>query len=477
MNDTIRVGFGDSMRVTLQTLIIMLRMRLSEPTEGLWGIVEYTDDELEVDELSFLLNEAQVYVCRDLYERGFAFFESEVKLSVKPGETQYVLPADFMAPQSIFQFRGDESCKLSPGVIKSLEEMFPQGRKRYQTNGYYSHYEVRGNEASPEPAFETQISIPYDDDDYPNRMLTDDDVEEAGIDVGDTLYNVMDGSSGRITDISVWDDNNDYWVIEVNGLSGGRTDTFELLDYITVQNPRQPYEVLNVYPPVHKISENEVHNGLPTFYVADYVTADRLLFAISKTPEGIHPIRDRVYISIVDDDGETIASGGVTAPLNTQNNKVEFGGRVYLEPEVKYHIVGANPTFVDNAISMENSFQPESVQVYGNNREDYIRLKYTRMPTPMTKMTSICEFPPYLHPPVIAAASVIAEQKKSGQIVVDLTLSSIYNEEIAKALSFLNKRGESGPYNVFKDNPRNRTKRYTSNGVLIPDGYTDTVIF
>ena len=75
-------------------------MRLSETSEGTWGNVDYfeggtidedgefvADDpnsdegwEVRINELSVILNEAQDYVCKHLYDIDFAFFESEIHL-------------------------------------------------------------------------------------------------------------------------------------------------------------------------------------------------------------------------------------------------------------------------------------------------------------------------------------------------------------------------------------------------------------
>ena len=136
-------------------LVTRLRMRLSEPHLGTWGVVdyEYNDEHNQegVNELALMLNEAQEYLCRDLYDKSFAFFESQFQHPIIPKSDKYVMPSNFMAIESVFQRNGSDFSELTEANIKELLKNDAYGTYSYYNNNYlyngqwYTHYEIRGN--------------------------------------------------------------------------------------------------------------------------------------------------------------------------------------------------------------------------------------------------------------------------------------------------------------------------------------------
>ena len=478
-------GFGDSRRLTLIDLVTRLRMRLSEPNVGTWGVVTYEFDEevdgdgnlvnkQEVNELVLMLNEAQDFLCRDLYDREFAFFESEFRHPIIPMATQITLPPNFMAIESAFHYQNGEFTELEQAKIKHLLRYDEYGNSAYfSQGGYYLYYEVRGNMG--ETIHEEQIPITEESsEDTATYTMA---MSDKTVFVGDTVCNETDGSTGQIVEKHIS-------TIVVDLLSGGRTNTFEPGDIYSIETAAQPYESLNLYPRLTSILENKLWEGLAGGWKVEYPRKPtRIRFRLNKIPEGINPETVRILLA-VQKSGETEAavSGVLSAELKQGWNDVFVSGE--LEGKEKYYVKCYTNDY--NSIDETgHTFTPDRVEVYQATGKDFLSIAYTRLPKPMGAYdnagnfefhpNTVCEFPPYCAEALIAYARQLAYMKKSGMGSMHQGMLVEYKSHVEDILKFLRKRGESGNrHNMF-------TNTHTHSGgnkhpYVLP-GFTNDVRF
>ena len=253
-------GFGANRRLTLMDLVNRLALELSEPARGTWKDVTYQYDlnnTQHLNELAWLINMAQDYTCRHLYDKSFAFFESEFQHPILPNANKYRLPENFIAMESVFHHRGQDFCEVMEANIKEYEKLDGYngyigygGYGTYPKDNFYSYYEVRGNIGTI--VYQGQVAS----DAMSHETVIVGTFDTAKILVGDTLYNEIDGSTGQIMEIT-------NSRLEVDELSGGRSNTFEPGDAYHIESALQPYECMRVFPVVSKIQEMSLHNGKP----------------------------------------------------------------------------------------------------------------------------------------------------------------------------------------------------------------------
>ena len=484
--------WGDERRFTLQDLMVLFRMVLSEPHSGAWGTVVYDVDkdfdtnELDlsntpaptpikyaVNELAYMLNIAQIEVVRDLYERGYAFPEVTRRDPVRAGMDHIRLPGDFMADESVFHVCEKETNEVYPTSLKELQGSYSEGTY-YSSDAHFTYYEVRGN-AGDELA-SGQV--------YPEDVLQEDDALKLPaetikvVSVGDFVLNETDGSTSRVSEIDRTDN-----ILILDELVGGRTDTFESLDFYSIQSAAQPYESLNLWPKLKRVKEDSVYQGVAEGWtVYDWTTPTRLRFNVPNRPQGLHPRKSRIYLAVQYDitpnanepTFERIAGGGLAEEWENGWNEVDLLAEDEFEPGVQYYVTGMSNDY-NKETGAGFTFVPDYVEVYAAARKNYVETTYTRLPIPLIQPTDMCEFAQYLVQCVIAYARVLAYLKKTNQMKADAGLMAEYESMVAKALQFLNKRGPSGPRNVFRNPSRiHRGYRY---GFYVPPGYTNRVLF
>ena len=481
------IQWDDTRRNTLADLIARFRMGLSEPQSGSWGTVIYDIDadfaadttdfedadmpepgKYAVNELALMLNLAQEYTIRDLYDRGFAFQESSERFSVVTGMDTAALPGDFMAVESLFHHIGNKKHEIDKTSLKGLQDTDYE-TITYTRPHFFSSYEVHGNEGGV--VVQGQLAVE-------DVSMNDDEliVPEAGIavlDVGDYVLNETDGCAARIKSI-------DGRTLSLSVLTGGRTDTFEALDYYTIRSGVQPYECLNLWPKMKQLKEESVYVGAPQGWtVKEWVYPTRLRFYLDSLPVNMHPLKTRIHAIIQHDASpdapeptwEQIAAGALNAEVQQGWNDMQLYSEDDFAPDTQYYVSIMTNDYSE-ADETGTLLMPSKIEVYAAVRNNFLKMSYTRLPMPMLKPESICELAPYLLDAVIAYAKVLAYQKKTGQPQVDTNMMSEFELAIQKSLRFLRKRGESGPSNVFK-NPRNvlgGRRRFIRN--IIPPGYT-----
>lgn len=483
--------WGDERRQTLQDLMVRLRMALSEPHSGSWGTVVYdvdkdfnanvTDfdldgvpdpDKYSVNELALMLNDAQVYTVMYLYDRGYAFPEVKWRVPVRRGMKSVVLPGDFMAMESVFHFCGRDKHEVEETTVKELEDTYSQSTY-YTSDRFFTYYEVRGNAGYTVVSGQVRADDVLDYDDALQLPTVED---AAKVSVGDFVANATDGSSARVIGIN-------GRILNLSELVGGRTDTFEALDFYEVQSAAQPFEVLRLWPEAKNVKEAQIYQGVPQGWtVAEWVEPTRLRFRLDFLPEGIHPRKARIYVAILTDttpDADTptfqrVAGGGLAAELQDDWNEVDILAEDDFQPGKQYYV-----SVMTNDYSEANEtgylITPERVEIYEADKDNFLENTYTRLPIPMLTPESLFELPPFLTPAVLEYAKMLAYQKKSQKPEIDLAMMSGFKMYIEDSKGFLRTRGPSGPGNVFK-NPagRGRSRFY---GFTIPQGYTNRVYF
>lgn len=480
--------WGDERRLTLADMMVRLRMALSEPHSGTWGTVVYdidqdfdasaTDfdltpepDKYVVNELALMLNDAVIYTVTDLYERGYAFPEVEYRVPVMQGMKSVVLPGDFMAMESVFHFCGPDRSQVEESSIKELEDMYPHGYT-YSSDKFFTYYEVRGNMGLE--IVSGQL-LPENVLDYDDALQLP--AEDARISVGDFVVNETDGSSARITDIN-------GQILELSELVGGRTNTFESLDFYSVQSAAQPFERLHLWPELERVSESKVYEGVASGWVLnEWVSPTRLSFLLDEIPPSINPRKARVYVSIhydttPDANSPTfrrIAGGGLFEALQKGWNEVMLLTEEDFEPNTQYYVSVMTNDY-DASAETGTLFDVSRIEVSESSSDNFLKNTYTRLPLPMLKPETMCELPPYLVNAAIECAKVFAYQKKSGQPQFDPGMLSGYEMWVGKGLRFLRKRGPSGNANVFR-NPHGMRSNRRFYGFSIPKGFTNRVYF
>ena len=494
--------WGDQRRSTLQDLMVLMRITLSEPHSGSLGTVIYDVDadfgadvtdfegltapepgKYAVNELALMLNYAQIYTVQDLYDRGYAFPEVTIQEPVRRNVSAIALPGNFMAMEKIFHHCGKYKREVEETAIKELEDSYNHTYSNYggySSNNLYRYYEVRGN--SGENLITKQL-LPEDVLDYDDAIkITEEDAKN--VHVGDFIMNQTDGSSSRIVNRNSPDDGK--VILDLDPLMGGRTDTFESLDFYHIQSAAQPYECLNLWPKLNQVKEDDVYQGDSLGWtVDDYTYPTRLRFYVSERPEGIHPWKSRIYVAIQqdispDEDDPTfnrIAGGALAAEFETGWNEVDLLAEDDFEPNRQFYVTCMTNDYVQGSSGVK--FTPERVEVFAADRENYLRETYTRLPYPMLRPDAICELPQFLTDAVIEYARALAYMKKMDMSEPNPSLMVPYEAKIANNLRFLRKRGGSGNKNMFT-NPSNSSggygyRRYGLN--YVGPGFTPYVYF
>jgi len=454
-------GFDTTRRLTLLDLVARLRMRLSEPHPGTWGTVEYSYDESEsqeINELMLMINEAQEYLCRDLYDRKFAFFETEFQHPAYPETTHYLLPPNFMAIESIFHHKGTDFSELNESHIKELQKYDAYGSYAYYSYGdFYSHYEVRGNMG--ETLFEGQVPLAASSSETDVSAIDD---LASDVQVGDTVTNVTDGSVGEIIEKTA----NGF---SVDALTGGRTDTFEPGDIFCIESQFHPYEQLHVWPKIRSVQEDSLYEGEADngWKLETPHNPTRLRFRVDTLPSDINAKTDRLF-AVIQAAGETEASvsGVVNQELTREWNTVDVSGSLLGDTRYYASVVTNDGTA---------KFTPARIELYESTGKDYLKVTYTRLPRPLQKPDDICEFPPYCSHAILAYARLLAYMKKTGMPQVDPNMLSDYKSKVEDIQMFLRKRGESGNSHNMFTNPHSQSQSFRHPWVY--PGFTTDVRF
>lgn len=490
-------AWGADRRFRLQDLMVLARMELSEPHAGSLGTVIYDVDqdfnagsdtfeavnpeEYAVNELAFMINFSQVYVARDLYDRGYKFPTSEYREPVHRNMDTVRLSGDFMAIESIFHRCGQYGQPVDESNIKELQSSY--SRLGSVSNAYTSHnlfkfYEIRGNMGTTLVSDQLLADDVLDEDDALIVSASD----AAKVSIGDFVLNETDGSSARIERIENVSPEKQKLVL--SELVGGRTDTFEALDFYSIQSAAQPFECIQLWPKMVWNGE-QVYAGDPNkIFVKDYTCPSLLRFRMDTRPDGIHPLKTRLYVALQKDTTpdateptwEQVGGGGLAAEFKTGWNEVEIFVEDDLVPKQQYYVVVMTNDF-DEDTDTGISFSPCRVELYSLPKSNYLEIEQTRLPIPMLTLDAMCELQPYLIPCVIEYVKVMAYMKIKDMAAPDPGLLAAYEAEIVKSTRFMRKRTETSGANMFRNPSSFGRASGVYAGMVVPPGWTNKILF
>ena len=174
----------------------------------------------------------------------------------------YPLPPDFIQMESVDHFRYNRTRPVLPGAIKNIRNEY-----NVQQSSYYTHYEVRGiinsyvTQGTTTSSSQTQI-IDY------NGNFTK--VRQE-----DYVYNLSDGSEGRVIDF-------ENGLIIYDKLEGGERNSFEKGDSYAVGTRESTRKMLFVDPPVTN-SNSILYQGSPFSFTPSKSGIVQEVYAVSYT--------------------------------------------------------------------------------------------------------------------------------------------------------------------------------------------------
>ena len=391
---------------SLDDLKILLRQRLGEPQIGaISNSVAYTDPTRTVDELLDFINRAQKKVAEDSISQGHSILQGRTKIAVEPDIYEYALPSDFISVLELYQYHDTTFYRVDQHPLSGLRNHFTPG----STAAIYTHFDVYGvtSEILGEGVVTTGNS---------NTVFTDDKASfsasgPTGISVSeDMIYNLTDDSVGTITGLT------STTLTASAGLSGGKTNMWQLGDRYQAQRGNETLQVLNMYPPVSAgDTENIVSETDATAASVNYgtfsLTDEAVLYSVEAYIAS--SVTGPVTVEVQDNSGNVITRAAFDSASTSAYNEAVFEYSYRLAKSTTYRVelsdgAGANIPFLSTA-----AFTKFKVNGYTGN--EYLDLYYARYPRPYsTTFTGSCEIPEWGIEAVILYAEYMALLKING---------------------------------------------------------------
>ena len=392
---------------SLDDLKILLRQRLGEPQIGaISNSVAYTDPTRTVDELLDFINRAQKKVAEDSISQGHSILQGRTKIAVEPDIYEYALPSDFISVLELYQYHDTTFYRVDQHPLSGLRNHFTPG----STAAIYTHFDVYGvtSEILGEGVV-TSTSIS-------NTVFTDALASfsasgPTGISVSeDMIYNLTDDSVGTITGLT------STTLTASAGLSGGKTNMWQLGDRYQAQRGNETLQVLNMYPPVSAgDTENIVSETDATAASVNYgtfsLTDEAVLYSVEAYIAS--SVTGPVTVEVQDNSGNVITRAAFDSASTSAYNEAVFEYSYRLAKSTTYRVelsdgAGANIPFLSTA-----AFTKFKVNGYTGN--EYLDLYYARYPRPYsTTFTGSCEIPEWGIEAVILYAEYMALLKING---------------------------------------------------------------
>jgi len=392
---------------SLDDLKILLRQRLGEPQIGaISNSVAYTDPTRTVDELLDFINRAQKKVAEDSISQGHSILQGRTKIAVEPDIYEYALPSDFISVLELYQYHDTTFYRVDQHPLSGLRNHFTPG----STAAIYTHFDVYGvtSEILGEGVV-TSTSIS-------NTVFTDALASfsasgPTGISVSeDMIYNLTDDSVGTITGLT------STTLTASAGLSGGKTNMWQLGDRYQAQRGNETLQVLNMYPPVSAgDTENIVSETDATTASVNYgtfsLTDEAVLYSVEAYIAS--SVTGPVTVEVQDNSGNVITRAAFDSASTSAYNEAVFEYSYRLAKSTTYWVrltdgAGANIPFLSTA-----AFTKFKVNGYTGN--EYLDLYYARYPRPYsTTFTGACEIPEWGIEAVILYAEYMALLKING---------------------------------------------------------------
>lgn len=401
-------------------------MRLGEPTKGTFGTTYYDGIKDNVDEIRSILNQAQEHVTWMCYSANQSLLEKTIFIEVLSGVTRYTLPDDFLGPVSVFHRTYSQEYELERRNLFEVRASTRTERYDYR----FRYYEIRENV----PLISARGVITRNS---PNRIVDD---ELGSVRLGDTAYNLTDGSQARIEAVYPG-----LGSVQVDQLSGGETNRFQKGDQYQIDMKEATRDAIDFWPTVTREDSRSIHSGAPSDWT---LTEDGVVFHItanfSAVPTGMEA-DERVILNLYEGDGESVTSElisqGSREGLVPGANKFDFPRNVQLREDMTYSV---------RAFRADADIEvfPSTIDVTARDNPESVELRIAHLPRPMEKDSDYCEMPSWALNAVYAYGHIIAQKKQSRNPNADRGLLMELKDEIAQVKSFMFKRDERGPHSV-----------------------------
>ena len=411
------------------------RLRLGNPTEGTFGRVYYDGIRDELDEIRFMLNEAQKYVTWLCYSANQTLIEDTLYLQVLSGATRYTLNDLFLGPVAVFHHTHNQIYEVEKENLIDVK-----GRIRTERHNYrYYWYEIR--ERVPRIAARGIVQSDSLD-------TIDDDVDLRHVRVGDTVYNLTDHSEAEVK--AAFPALNR---VQVDQLMSGTTNRFQKGDVYQIDMREATCDAIEFYPAVNNPDSYTGYSGGPSYWLLQKDAIVQQIFAnISEVPSNVED-DERFILQISQDDDDEVVGEAALEGLSKGSNCFQVPDLIQLREDVRYNVVviradGGSDIDVDT-IQLEVKTDPERVEV-----------RHARYPKPMEKSTDYCEMPEFALPACYVYAADLAFKKMSRSITSDPGIMNELEREIAKIKKFLFARDERGPHSVMPSLSGNRPSNW-----------------
>jgi len=391
---------------SLDDLKILLRQRLGEPQIGaISNSVAYTDPTRTVDELLDFINRAQKKVAEDSISQGHSILQGRTKIAVEPDIYEYALPSDFISVLELYQYHDTTFYRVDQHPLSGLRNHFTPG----STAAIYTHFDVYG--VTSEIVGEGVVTTGNSNTVFTDALASFSASGPTGISVSeDMIYNLTDDSVGTITGLT------STTLTASAGLSGGKTNMWQLGDRYQAQRGNETLQVLNMYPPVSAgDTENIVSETDATAASVNYgtfsLTDEAVLYSVEAYIAS--SVTGPVTVEVQDNSGNVITRAAFDSASTSAYNEAVFEYSYRLAKSTTYRVelsdgAGANIPFLSTA-----AFTKFKVNGYTGN--EYLDLYYARYPRPYsTTFTGSCEIPEWGIEAVILYAEYMALLKING---------------------------------------------------------------
>jgi hypothetical protein len=344
-------------------------------------------------------------VAEDSISQGHSILQGRTKIAVEPDIYEYALPSDFISVLELYQYHDTTFYRVDQHPLSGLRNHFTPG----STAAIYTHFDVYG--VTSEILGEGVVTTGNSNTVFTDALASFSASGPTGISVSeDMIYNLTDDSVGTITGLT------STTLTASAGLSGGKTNMWQLGDRYQAQRGNETLQVLNMYPPVSAgDTENIVSETDATAASVNYgtfsLTDEAVLYSVEAYIAS--SVTGPVTVEVQDNSGNVITRAAFDSASTSAYNEAVFEYSYRLAKSTTYRVelsdgAGANIPFLSTA-----AFTKFKVNGYTGN--EYLDLYYARYPRPYsTTFTGSCEIPEWGIEAVILYAEYMALLKING---------------------------------------------------------------
>ena len=413
---------------TFGVMKIAVRRRIGETRAGTFRERAYEGqaDGAVTDEIGEAINDAQLFVARDIYDPDTNTLERrDTEIPIVNGTDIYTMPHDFVAVEECWHIRLASRVRLMRQGIKERRRYFD---KEYR-GGFYHYYEPKRGiatyyaEGVAQQESETEL-----------RDLT---ASFGQVRVGDRVLNLTDGSEAEVEGFRAG-------ILQNSTLFGGRANRWRYGDQYGIATAEENRWALLVYPRI-STGDRGLYTGTPTNFelnAGEVVQQVRVRFAsLPDDYESDEPI----LFQIVDENG-TLADDmeGMESIVGVADVRVGWQdipfGRFQLQENTQYSLQALRESLAQLTVAEISLHAPSN---------DKLLVTYARTPRRMVNDKSVCELPVEFLEPVYERAKIILQEKVRGIAQgSDLGMYTVYEHMISKCKMNLRTRDEGGVFYV-----------------------------